>query len=87
MFYILERLQIHYMYLNLKGAMKYIIDHQIFIRELLSLINFIKVAEYKIKANKLLAFLYRNYKQDEKVIRETTSTVATSNMKYLGVSN
>jgi ribosome biogenesis protein Nip4 len=57
-------------------------------RELLQLINnFSKVARYKIKSNKSVAFLYTNDKQAEKEIRETTPfTIATNNIKYLGVT-
>jgi ribosome biogenesis protein Nip4 len=57
-------------------------------RELLQLINhFSKVAGYKINSNKSVPFLYINDKQAEKEIRETTPfTIATNNIKYLGVS-
>jgi hypothetical protein len=57
-------------------------------RELLQLINnFCKVARYKINSNKSLAFLYTNDKQAVKEIRETTLfTIATNNIKYLGVT-
>jgi hypothetical protein len=42
-------------------------------RELLNLINnFSAIAEYKIKSNKSVAFLYTKDKQAEKEIRETT---------------
>jgi hypothetical protein len=44
------------------------------------------VARYKINSNKSVAFLYRNDKQAEIEIRETTPfTIATNNIKYLGV--
>jgi hypothetical protein len=44
------------------------------------------VARYTINSNKLVAFLYTNDKQAEKEIRKTTPfTIATSNIKYLGV--
>ena len=54
-------------------------------RELLKLINnFSKVAGYKIKSNKSVAFLYT---KRLKKIRETTAfTITTNNIKYLGVS-
>jgi hypothetical protein len=49
--------------------------------------NFSKVAGYKIKSNKSVAFLYTNDKRDEKEIRETAPfTIATNNIKYLGVT-
>ena len=56
-------------------------------RELLQLINnFSKVVGCKINSNKSVAFLYSKDKQAEKEIRETTPfTIATSNIKYLGV--
>jgi hypothetical protein len=42
---------------------------------------------YKINANKSVAFLYTNGNQAENEIRETTPyTIATNNIKYLGVS-
>jgi hypothetical protein len=41
-------------------------------RELFQLINFNKVAVYKINLNKSVDFLYTNDKQDEKEIGETT---------------
>ena len=57
-------------------------------RELLQLIsNFSKVAGYKINSSKSVAFLYSKDKQAEKEIREMTPfTVATNNIKYLGVT-
>jgi len=57
-------------------------------RELLSLIiNFSKVAGYKITSNKSVAFLYSKDKQAEKEIREMTPfTIVTNNIKYLGVT-
>ena len=42
---------------------------------------------YKINSNKSVAFLYTNDKQAEKEIRKTTPfTIATNNIKYLGVT-
>jgi hypothetical protein len=66
----------------------YIRDPKNSTRELLQLIiNFIKVAGYKINSNKSVAFLYIKDKQAEKEIRETTPfTIATNNIKYLGVT-
>jgi ribosome biogenesis protein Nip4 len=63
-------------------------DPQNSIRELLQLLNnFSKVAEYKINSNKSVAFLYTNDKQAEKATRETTPfTMATNNIKYLGMT-
>ena len=50
-------------------------------------LKFSKVARYKINSNKSVAFLYRNDKQAEIEIRETTPfTIATNNIKYLGVT-
>ena len=65
----------------------YISDPQNSTRELLNLINsFIAVAGYKINSNKSMAFLYTKDKLAEKEIRETTPfTIATNNIKYLGV--
>ena len=52
------------------------------------MINIItKVAEYKINSNKSVAFLYSKNKKAEKEIREVTPfTIATINIKYLGVT-
>ena len=57
-------------------------------RKLLELINeFGKVAEYKINAQKSLAFLYTNDEKSEREIKETLPfTVATKRIKYLGVN-
>jgi hypothetical protein len=57
-------------------------------RELLQLIvDFSKVAGYKINTNKLVSFLYSKDKQAEKEIREITPfTIVTNNIKYLGVT-
>jgi hypothetical protein len=46
------------------------------------------MAGYKINSHKSLALLYINDKQAEKEIRETTPfTIATNNVKYLGVNS
>ena len=54
-------------------------------RKLLELINeFGKVAEYKINAQKSLAFLYTNDEKSEREIMETLPfTIATTRIKYL----
>jgi hypothetical protein len=56
--------------------------------KLLQLINtFSNVAGFKIKSKKPKTLLYSNEKWAEKEIRETTTfTIATNNIKYLGVS-
>jgi len=62
----------------------YISDPKNSTRDLLNLINFSKVAGYKINSNKLVAFLCRKDKQAKKEIRETIPfTIVTSNIKYL----
>jgi hypothetical protein len=49
--------------------------------------NFSKVARFKINSNKLVAFLYKKDKQAEREIRKITPfTIATNNIKYLGVT-
>jgi hypothetical protein len=49
--------------------------------------NFLKVAGYKIKPNKSVAFLYSKDKQAEKEIRERTAfTIVTNSIKYFGVT-
>ena len=55
-------------------------------RKLLDLINeFDKVAEYKINAQKSLAFLYTNNERSERETKETIPfTIATKRIKYLG---
>ena len=55
-------------------------------RKLLQLINeFGKVAEYKINAQKSLAFLYTNDEKSEREIRETLPfTTAMKRIKYQG---
>ena len=57
-------------------------------RNLLELINeFGKVAEYKISAQKSLAFLYTNDEKSESKIKETLPfTIATKRIKYLGIN-
>jgi hypothetical protein len=57
-------------------------------RELLQLINdFSKEAGYRINSNKSIPFLYTNYKQAEKEIRETTPfTKAKNSIHYLCVT-
>ena len=57
-------------------------------RKLLEVISeFGKVAEYKINAQKLLAFLYTNNEKSEREIRETLPfTIATKRIKYLAIN-
>ena len=57
-------------------------------RKLLELINeFGRVAGYKIKAQKSLAFLYTNNERSEREIKETIPfTTATKIIKYLGIN-
>ena len=57
-------------------------------RKLLELINeFGKVAGYKIKAQKFLAFLYTSNEKSEGEIKETfLFTIATKRIKYLGIN-
>ena len=57
-------------------------------RKLLELINeFRKITDYKINAQKSLAFLYINDKISEREIKETlTFTTATKRIKYLGIT-
>ena len=57
-------------------------------RKLLELIHkFGKVTGYKIKAQKLMAFLYTNNERSEREIREAILFTATSKrIKYLGVN-
>ena len=57
-------------------------------RKLLELINeFGKVAEYKINAQKSLAFLYTNDEKSEREIKETLPfTTATKTIKYLEIN-
>ena len=58
------------------------------IRKLLELINEIgKVPEYKINAEKSLAFLYTNNERSEREIKKTTQfTTETKRIKYLGIN-
>ena len=57
-------------------------------RKLLELISeFTKVAGYKIKTQKFLAFRYTNKERSERKIKETISfTIATKKVKYLGIN-
>ena len=57
-------------------------------RKLLELISeFGKVAEYKINAQKSLAFLYTNNGKSERQIKETLPfTIAMKRIKYLGIN-
>jgi hypothetical protein len=57
-------------------------------RKLLEIINsFGKVAGYKIKIQKSVAFLYTNNTQNEKEIRETILlTIASKIRKYFGIN-
>ena len=57
-------------------------------RKLLELINeFGKVAGYKIKAQKSLAFLYTNDEKSEREIKQTLPfSIATKRIKYLGIN-
>ena len=66
----------------------YIEDPKDATRKLLQLINeFGKVAEYKINAQKSLAFLYTNDEKSEREIKETLPfTTATKRIKYLGIN-
>ena len=46
-----------------------------------------KVAGYKIKTQKSLAFLYTNNEKKEREIKETTPfIIATKRIKYLGIN-
>ena len=58
------------------------------IRKLLELIiEFTKIAGYKIKTQKSLAFLYTNSEKSEREIKESNPfTIATKRIKYLGIS-
>ena len=57
-------------------------------RKLLEFINeFGKVAGYKIKAWKSLAFLYTNNERSEREIKETIPfTITSKRIKYLGIN-
>ena len=56
--------------------------------KLLQLINeFGKVAQYKINAQKSLAFLYTNDEKSESEVKKTLPfTIATKRIKYLGIN-
>ena len=58
------------------------------IRKLLELIiEFSKVAGYKINSQKSLAFLYTNNEKSEREIKESIPfTIATKRIKYLGIN-
>ena len=78
-----------------KGKLSLFADDKIFYienpkdstRKFLELINeYSKVARYKIKTQKSLAFLYTNHEKTEREIKETIPfTIATKRIKYLGV--
>ena len=70
------------------GMILYIENLKDAARNLLELINeFGKVAGYKIKAQKSLAFLYTNHEKSEREIKETLPfTIATKRIKYLGIN-
>ena len=57
-------------------------------RKLLELIKeFVKVAGYKINAQKSLAFLYTNDEKTKSEIKKTLPfTIATKRIKYLGIN-
>ena len=57
-------------------------------RKLLELNNeYVKVAGYKINAQKSLAFLYTNDEKSERVIKKTCPfTITTKRTKYLGIN-
>ena len=57
-------------------------------RKLLALINeYSKVAGYKIKTHKSLAFLHTNNKKTEREIKETIPfTIAMKRIKYIGIN-
>ena len=57
-------------------------------RKILELINeFVKVAGYKINAQKSPAFLYTNNEKSEREIKETVPfTIVTKRIKYLGIN-
>ena len=55
-------------------------------RKLLGLINELsKVAGYKIKTQKSLAFLYTNNEKSEREIKETAPFTTATTRKYLGI--
>ena len=65
----------------------YIENPKDFTRKLLELINeYSKIAGYKIKTQKSLAFLYTNNEKTEREIKETIPfTIAMKRIKYLGI--
>ena len=67
---------------------EYLCDLKNFTTDLLNMINnFSKVAAYKIKSIKSMAFLCTKDKQDEKEIREMIPfTIDINNIKYLGMT-
>ena len=66
----------------------YIKNSKDFTRKLLELINaYSKVAGYKTKTQKSLAFLHTNNKKTEREIKEIIPfTIATNRIKYLGIN-
>src|SRR3712207_9315671 len=57
------------------------------IGKLLEVINYSKVAGYKINLHKSVAFLYSNNELTEKELKNTIPlTIATKRIKYLGVN-
>ena len=70
------------------GMILYIENPKDATRKLLELINeFVKLAGYKINAQKSLAFLYTNDEKSEREIKETLPfTFATKRIKYLGIN-
>ena len=66
----------------------YIENPKDIIRKLLELISeFSKVAGYKIKTQKSLAFLYTDNEKSEREIKESIPfTIATKTIKYLGIN-
>ena len=49
--------------------------------------NIVKLQDYKINAQKSLAFLYTNNEKTEREIKETIPfTTATKRIKYLGIN-
>ena len=57
-------------------------------RKLVEVINeFVKVAGYKINAQKSLAFLYTNDEKSEREIKKTLPfTIVSKRIKYLGIN-
>ena len=60
----------------------------LFLKKLLELIiDYSKVARYKINIQKSLAFLYTNNEKTERKIKETIPfTIAMRRIKYLGIN-